>query len=227
MIIIPKKLKDIVEQYILSSDRSKELGGYFYGSESKFQAFLPSPNFSEKPRSSHFRHPNSGKHFAKHFGVMLDLPIVASMHTHPNGSVVSEVDTKYLRTHEYYYEVVVADQGERFRWFVVNRENNEIGFIESDEELEKLAFVFALEMGLKDLGRVFMSNDNTLLTTTALGRALLSIDEDAYMLYNMLKDIKRRYSFPRKTEMQRSTGLSAAKVNKAIEKLDKEGLLPK
>ncbi len=226
MIVIPKKLKTLVEQYIISSDRTKELGGYFFGSESKFQAFLPSPNYSETPRNT-FRHAKSGKNFAKEFGVMLDMPIVACLHTHPNGSVVSEADTKYLRTHDYTYEVVIADQGEKFRWFVVNRELQEIGFIKSDEELEKLAFIFALEMGLKDLGRVFMSNDNTLLTTTALGRSLLSIDEDAYKLYNLLKDIKRRYSFPRKTVMQQKTGLSASRVNKAIDKLDKEGLLPK
>ncbi len=225
MIVIPKKLKNIVEHYILSSDRTKELGGYFFGSESKFQAFLPSPNYSETPRNT-FRHAKSGKHFAKQFGVMLDLPVVASLHTHPNGSVVSEVDTKYLRTHEYTYEVVIADQGEKFRWFVVDRHLQEIGFIESDEELEKLAFIFALELGLKDLGRVFMSNDNTLLTTTALGRSLLSIDEDAYKLYNLLKGIKRRYSFPRKTVMQKSTGLSASRVNKALARLDKEELLP-
>lgn len=227
MIVIPKKLKDIVEQYIISSDRTKELGGYFFGSESKFVAFLPSPNFSEKPRSSHFRHPNSGKHFAKEFGVMLDLPVVASLHTHPNGSVISETDVKNIQFNSYPYKVVIADQGEKFRWFIVNRQLQEIGFIESDEELEKLAFIFSLEMGLKDMGRVFMSRDNTLLTTTSLGRALLSIDGDAYKLYNLLKDIERRWSFPRKTEMQQKTGLSASRVNKALDKLDKEGLLPK
>ena len=158
---------------------------------------------------------------------MLDMPIVACLHTHPNGSVVSEADTKYLRTHDYTYEVVIADQGEKFRWFVVNRDLQEIGFIESDEELEKMAFLFVLELGLKDLGRVFMSNDNTLLSTTDLGRALLGIDGDAYKLYNLLKDIKYRYSFPRKTVMQQKTGLSASRVNKALDKLDKEGLLPK
>ena len=226
MIIIPKKLKDIVEHYILSSNRSKELGGYFYGSESKFQAFLPSPNFSDTPRTT-FKRTRTGDAFAKEFGVMLDLPIVAQLHTHPNGSVVSEADTKYMRSHSYPYEVIVADQGEKFRWFVVNRSLQEVGCIDSAEELEKLAFIFALEMGLKDIGRVFLSNNNTLLTTTALGRALLSIDEDAYKLYNLLKDIERRYSFPRKTEMTRKTGLSTAKVNKALAKLEKEGLIPK
>jgi len=226
MIVIPKKLKDVVEHYILSSDRSKEVGGYFYGSESKFQAFLPSPNFSETPRNT-FKRTRTGDRFAKEFGVMLDIPIVAEMHSHPDGSVVSEADTKYIRTHNYPYEVVIADQGDKFRWFVVNRDLQEVGFIESDEELEKLAFIFALEMGLKDIGRVFLSNENTLLTTTALGRALLSIDEDAYKLYNLLKDYKRRYSFPRKTEMAHMTGLSSAKVNKALAKLEKEGLIPK
>ena len=225
MIIIPKKLKDVVEHYILSSDRSKEVGGYFYGSESKFQAFLPSPNFSESPRNT-FKRTRTGDRFAKEFGVMLDLPIVAETHTHPNGSVVSEADIKYIRSHNYLYEVVIADQGDKFRWFVVNRNLQEVGFIESDEELEKLAFIFSRELGLKDIGRVFLSNDNTLLTTTTLARALLSLDEDAYKIYNLLKDHKRRYYFPKKTEMQRSTGLSATRVNKAIEKLDKEGLLP-
>lgn len=226
MIVIPKKLKDIVEQYILSSDRSKELGGYFYGSESKFQAFLPSPNFSDSPRNT-FKRTRTGDRFAKEFGVMLGIPIVAEMHTHPDGSIVSEADNKYIRSHDYTYEVVIADQGEKFRWNIVNRKLHEMGYIESDEELEKLAFIFALEMGLKDLGRVFISNNNQLLTTTTLGRALLSIDEDAYKLYNLLKDHKRRYYFPKKTEMQKSTGLSAARVNKALEKLDKEELLPK
>jgi len=226
MIVIPKKLKDVVEHYNLSSDRSKEVVVYFYGSESKFQAFLPSPNFSETPRNT-FKRTRTGDRFAKEFGVMLDLPIVGEMHTHPNGTVVSEADTKYIQSHSYPYEVVIADQGEKFRWFVVNRNLQEVGYIESDEALEKLAFIFALEMGLKDIGRVFLSNDNTLLTTTALGRALLSLDEDAYKLYKLLKDIKLRYYFPPKTEMARITGLSAAKVKKALTKLEKEGLIPK
>lgn len=226
MIIIPKKLKDAVEHYILSSDRSKEVGGYFYGSESKFQAFLPSPNFSETPRNT-FKRTRTGDHFAKEFGVMLGIPIVGEMHSHPDGSVVSEKDTKYIQSHNYPYEVVIADQDEKFRWFVVNRTLQEVGYIESDEELEKLAFIFALEMGLKDMGRVFLSNDNTLLTTTALGRALISFDEEAYKLYNLLKDIERRYFFPPKTEMARITGLSVARVNKALAKLEKEGLIPR
>lgn len=226
MIVIPKKLKDVVEHYILSSDRTKEIGGYFYGSESKFQAFLPSPNFSETPRNT-FKRTRTGDHFAKEFGVMLGIPIVGEMHSHPDGSVVSEADTKYIRSHNYPYEVVIADQDEKFRWFVVNRKLQEVGYIESDEVLEKLAFIFALEMGLKDMGRVFLSNDNTLLMTTALGRALISFDEEAHKLYNLLKDIERRYFFPPKTEMARITGLSAARVNRALAKLEKEGLIPR
>lgn len=226
MIVIPKKLKDVVEHYILSSDRSKEVGGYFYGSESKFQAFLPSPNFSETPRNT-FKRTRTGDSFAKEFGVMLGTPIVAEMHTHPDGSIVSEADVKYIRSHSYPYEVVIADQGKKFRWNIVDRNLQEVGYIESDEELEKLAFIFALEMGLKDIGRVFLSNDNSLLMTTALGRTLISFDEDAYKLYNLLKDIKLRYYFPPKTEMARITGLSAARVNKALAKLEKEGLIPR
>ena len=226
MIVIPKKLKAIVEHYILSSDRKRELGGYFFGSESKFQAFLPSPNFSDTPRRS-FKRTRTGDRFAKEFGGMVGIPIVAEMHTHPNGSVVSEGDLSYIRSHEYPYEVVIADQGEVFRWFVVNRDLHEVGFIESDEELEKLAFLFALELGVTDIGRVFLSNDDSLLTTTKLGRAILTLDEDTYKLYQFLKNYKYRYHFPSKTEMKRRTGISTTRINKAIEKLDKEELLPK
>jgi len=222
MIIIPKRLKALTEDYIKRGDRKRERGGYFFGSESKFLAFLPSPNFSKTPRNAFMR--ESGDHFAKEFSKLLDLSIVAAMHTHPGGSVVSEGDLRYLKAHNYLYEVVISDMKDGFRWFVVNRDSQEIGIIESEEELERLSFVFAVELGLTDLGRVFITPKNELLTNSKKGRTFLSLDTDSLRIYEEMRDAPK-WRTPSKTELKEATDLSYTRVKRALEKLEENELI--
>jgi len=222
MIVIPKKLRSLVEGYIKASDRRRELGGFFFGSEGKFKAFLPCPNFSQTP----YRQFNygSGRYFAEEFSKMLGFPIVADMHTHPDGTVVSARDLDYLKS-GYPYHVVIADMGESFRWFVLDRKGREVGIVESDEELEKLAFFFAEETGLRDLGRAFLTPSGELLITTDKGRCFLQLDEDALKVYEALASYKPRWKRPSKKELRELTGLSLTRLNRALSKLKETSLL--
>ena len=218
MIIIPKSLRLLVEKYILASDRRRELGGYFYGTPQKFQAFLPAVNYSTTPRSSFQKKPH-GPHWSREFATMIGLPAVAEMHTHPNGTVASEGDRVYVQSHDLDFEVVISDQGERFRWFILDRKMREVGFIETDEELDELSRLFSIELGLKSLGSVFLDEtNNTLIISSNLGRVLLELDQDVLAVYGIMSKTGR-YDRPTANRLKTLTGISAGRISVAIKKL--------
>ena len=224
MIVLPKSLRVLVENYIRRSDRKRELGGYFYGTLEKFSAFLPAINYSDTPHRS-FLKGETGRQWSEEFGKMLGIEVVASMHTHPSGSVASEGDRKYIKAHSLEYEVVIADQGERFRWFILDRQMREIGYIETDEELDDLSRLFEIELGLISLGSAFLDeSNNTLILSSKIGRVLLSLDHDALKIYGLMKEHTgyRRLSQNRLREI---TGISAPRVKNALNKLIEGGLI--
>ena len=218
MIIIPKSLRLLVEKYILASDRKRELGGYFYGTPKKFQAFLPAVNYSQTPHREFKRRPH-GPYWSDEFSRMIGIPVVASMHTHPGGAVASEGDRKYIKAHKLPYEIVIADQGERFRWFIIDRDLREVGVIETEEELDELSRLFSIELGLKALGSVFLDEvNNTLVISSKIGRVLLELDQDALAVYEIMSKAGK-YDRPTANRLKTLTGLSAGRVQKAIERV--------
>lgn len=224
MIILPKSLRLLVENYIRASNRKRELGGYFYGSSDKFTAFLPAINYSDTPHRS-FRKGETGRIWSEEFGRMIGRDPVAEMHTHPNGSVASEGDRKYIQAHKLEYEVVIADQGERLRWFVIDRKMREVGIIETNEELDDLSRLFEIELGLLSLGRAFLDeSNNTLVISSKIGRVLLSLDRDALQIYGLMKDADS-YRRPSQARLRDITGLSAQRIKKALNKLIEGGLI--
>lgn len=219
MIIIPTRLKEIVQNYIKTQDRNREVGGFFFGTESRFQAFLPCPNYSKEPWN-HFDRGGSGSDsFAKHYSDMIGLGLVAEMHTHPSGNVASEADLKYLSSHSYKFEVVVADMKDEFRWFVIDRNHQEVGVVETDDALEQVVFILAKEVGLTDLGRVLITPKNELLTTNKMGKMFLSLDEDALRLFNYEHWNKYRFHI---TRASKDLNMSLARIKNAKKKLESE-----
>jgi len=214
MIIVPKKLRLLVERYLEKQDRAREHGGYFFGSQSQFWAFLPCPNFSKEPWKEFSR--GNGDYFGEAFGSMLELPIVAGMHTHPNGSVPSEGDRRYIESHRFNYEVVIADMKDRWRWFVVNRQLQEVGVTESDDELTHIAFMLAHEIGVTDLGRVFVTPKGELLGSD-MAKILLQMDADAFRVW----EYKKQHSWRSKKQVGTDLGLSKARLNKALTKVER------
>lgn len=224
MIIISKSLRVIVETYIRRCDRKREIGGYFYGDSSKFTAFLPAINYSKNPHRE-FVKGQAGKDWSEEFGRMLGVDPVGAMHTHPNGTVASEGDRKYIESHSLEFEVVIADQGDRFRWFVIDRNMREVGIIETNEELDDLSRLFEIELGLLSLGRTFLDeNNNTLVISSKIGRVLLDLDRDALQIYGLMKEVD---SFRRSSQarLRDITGLSAQRVKRALKKLKEGGLI--
>jgi len=224
MIIIPKSLRVLVETYIRRSDRKRELGGYFYGSFDKFVAFLPAINYSPTPHKS-FIKGDTGRIWSEEFGKMLGIEPVAEMHTHPSGSVASEGDRRYIKAHSLDFEVIIANQGERFRWFIIDRQMREVGFIETDEELDELSRLFQIEIGLTNLGTAFLDeHNNTLVISSKIGRVLLDLDRDALRIYGLMKD-RSHYNRLSQNKLREITGLSAPRVKKALKKLIEGGLI--
>lgn len=204
-----------------------ELGGYFYGTSNRFQAFLPAINYSKTPRREFVKRPH-GPQWAEEFRKMIGIDLVAEMHTHPNGTVASEGDRKYIQSHKLEYEVVIADQGDRFRWFIIDRKMREVGLIETDEELDELSKLFQIELGLLSLGTVFLDMTNkTLIISSEIGRVLLDLDRDSLEIYHILKERPTYSRRPSKDTLRHRTGLSLQRVNKAIKKLEDGGLIEK
>lgn len=216
VVFIPEKLKELVDNWLNGSNRKIECGGIFFGSETEFKSFLPLPNFSETPSRS-FDMGNS-KYFIGEFAKLIGLEPVAGMHTHPNGTVPSGNDLKYVRHFGYPFEVVIADMGDEFRWFCVNKELRHVPLYFKDIELEKSFLLLSQALGLLDLGRVFVTPKNELLCENERGRFFLDLDSDAFMVWNWLNNHHSHYRT--KTEMQKDLKISLNRINKALDRLN-------
>ncbi len=220
-IFIPEKLRDLVNNWLQESDRNREHGGIFFGTETEFKSFLPVPNFSETPNTT-FSLGNS-RYYVAEFGKMIGLKPIAGMHTHPNGSIPSEQDTKYIKGSPQPLEVVISDHGSEFKWFCFDKNLRHVNLYYKDSDLEKSFLLITQSFGMTDLGRVMVTPKHELLCESQLGRAFLTIDSDAMTVHSWFEkntDAWRRT----KTQIQKDTGLSASKVNAALKRLGRENL---
>jgi proteasome lid subunit RPN8/RPN11 len=218
-VFIPEKLRDLVNNWLQDSDRKKEHGGVFFGTDTEFTSFLPVPNFSETPYNS-FNKGNS-KYYVAEFGKMIGLKPIAGMHTHPNGSIPSETDTKYIKGSDCPLEVVISDHGSEFKWFCFDRDLKHVNLYFRDSDLEKSFLLITQSFGMTDLGRVMVTPKHELLCESKLGRSFLTLDADT-MIVNQWFEKNATLWRKSKTQIQKDTGLSATRVNTALKKLGKE-----
>jgi hypothetical protein len=156
---------------------------------------------------------------------MIGLKPIAGMHTHPNGSIPSEQDTKYIKGSECPLEVVISDHGgSDLKWFCFNRNLNHVNLYFNDSELEKSFILITQSLGLTDLGRVMVTPKHELLCETQLGRSFLTVDSDTMSVHMWLEKNKDSWINKTKTKIQSDTGLSLNRVNAALKKLGKENL---
>lgn len=219
VIFIPEKLKDVVESWLMRSDRTKEYGGVFYGTETEFKSFLPIPNFSQTPHKE-FKFGNSSEYYIQEFGNIIGHSIRAEMHTHPNGTIPSEGDRKYIQHHSFPgVEIVIADMGNEFKWFGFDKDLKHVTLYFKDIELEKMVLSLSQSYGLMDLGRCMITPNNELLCDTEHGKQFLLFDSDTYTVWKWLKEHKDGWRTRTKTQLHKDTGLSLKKINLALYKL--------
>jgi proteasome lid subunit RPN8/RPN11 len=220
-IFIPERLKELVEGWIIQSDRNYELGGTFFGTETEFKSFLPIPNFSTSPRDTYER--GNGKYFEKEFSKMIGYSPIAGMHTHPNGSIPSEQDCKYIRSHGQQFEVVIADMGDEFNWFCFNKQLQHENLFFKDIDLEKSVLCLAQSFQMMDLGRCMVTPSGELLCENKKGQDFLKFDSDTFRVWNWL-DAHKGLWRKTKTQIREDTGLSLKRVNDSLKILGIEKL---
>ncbi len=218
-LIIPKKLRAMVESYVSSKDRHLEKGGFIIGRENVVVAFVPVPNFSSSSHtSSYFINSSYTKGIAEEFAKMVSGKIIGDMHSHPNGTIPSERDNLYVRGVSWNYHVVLADVGERFDWYCVDNELRGVLLTETDKELEGVMELVAGELSMFDMGRFFVTEGGELLSTNKKGLSFVNVDEDALKVWKWGKDKNGYYVVA--ASAARELKMSYARVRKAFKKLD-------
>jgi len=217
-LIIPNKLRALVENYLTDSDRKLEMGGYFFGTDQILMGFLPIPNHAEQTRNQY----NLGKTkpFAECYSRMIGCEIVGDMHTHPNRTVPSEQDGRYVNGMAWPYHIIISDKGDSFEWFLVNNKLQTVPWANSNIELEAYSEAVAGEIGLTYLGQVYLSPKGELLGMPE-AKEVLIVDQDVLKVRKWKSSLR---SWERITiaEAVRETGLSALRVKKALERLEEK-----
>ncbi len=216
-LIIPNRLRALVETYLRASDRTKEMGGYFFGTQEVLRGFLPIPNYAEMP-SNNYNFGNT-KSIANGYGRMLGYAVVADMHTHPSGSVASEADSRYVKGPDWPYHVIIADKQDGFEWFVLDKSMRTVPWASSEIELEAYAEALAGEVGLNYLGQVFLTPGGEIVGKPEAKR-LLAVDQDVYRLEAWMKTKPSWWRW-NTSEASRTLGMSKERVKAAKAKLDK------
>lgn len=217
-VFIPERLKELVESWILQSNRKLESGGMFFGTETEFKSFLPLPNFSQTPAREFDR--GNAEYYEKEFSKFIGHPPIAGMHTHPSGSIPSEGDCKYIQhPNTPKMEVLVSDMGNKFEWFCFDEKLRHVNIFFKDIDLEKSVLSLAQSFSMMDLGRCMITPKHELLCENEKGKMFLQIDEDAYTVWKWLESKKDRWERKTRARIQKETGLSLSRVNKALERL--------
>ena len=218
-IFIPEKLRDIVNLWLQNSNKTIEQGGVFFGTDTEFKSFLPIPNFSQSSANSY--NMGNAKYYVNEFGKMINLKPISGMHTHPNGSIPSEQDGKYIKSSDYPLEVVISENENKFKWFCFDRNLKHVNLYFKDSELEKSFLLITQSFGMTDLGHVMITPKGELLCESNYGRSFLNIDSDAVSVDKWLEKNKNTWRIT-KSSIQRDTNLSLLRINNALNKLGRK-----
>jgi len=184
-----------------------------------FLSFLPVPNFSTTSHSnSYFINPSTTKSIAEEVAAMVGGKVMGDIHTHPDGTVPSEQDGRYVRGLSWPYHVIVADSGDRFDWYCVDNSFRGVLLTETDQELEGMMELVAGELSMFDMGRFFVTPKGEVLSTKKDMLSLINIDLDVLAVWRWGKDMNSYYV--NAAAASRALKISYPRVRKAFKKLD-------
>lgn len=221
-LIIPKRLRGLVESYVAGEGRHLEKGGYLIGRENAITAFLPIPNAATQSHATtYWINRDDTYRIAKELAKMVGGAVLGDLHTHPNGTIPSEQDGRYVSSLPWPYHVILSDKGKAFDWYCVDNHLRGIGLVESDAQLEGIMELVAGELRLRDLGQFFLTPGGEVISSRPEGLPFISIDQDVIAVEGWWRGVKIERQWARKSfaHCQQSTGLSAARVKAAFKKL--------
>ena len=217
-LIIPRKLRALIESYVMSYKRNEEKGGFLIGRENTILSFLPVPNFSTGSHTNtYFISPTHTKSIAEEVAHMVGGKVLGDIHTHPDGTVPSETDGRYVRGLSWTHHVIVADCKDRFDWYCVDNNFRGVALTETDQELEGMMELVAGELSMFDMGRFFVTPKGELLSTKKDMLPLIQIDSDMLAVWRWGKDMNQYYV--NAASCSRATKIPYARVRKAFKKL--------
>ena len=223
-LIVPNKLRALVESYVMKPNRSLEKGGYLVGRDNVVTAFVPVPNSSSSSHSNTYLIDPGWRPLADEFAKMLNSQVLGDLHTHPNGTVPSEQDGRYVRGMPWPYHIILSDKGESFDWYCVDSSLRGVSLVESDAQLEGMMELMAGELNMADLGRFFITPGGEILSTKKEGMRYVVLDQDVLRVERWWEAIQARQDAwrIRKTlsRCAKDTGMSMARVKAAFKKLD-------
>ena len=201
-LIIPKKLRGLIETYVAGEGRHKEKGGYLVGRENVITAFLPIPNQSEGSHlSSYWINRNDTYQIACELAKMVGGKVLGDLHTHPNGTIPSEQDGRHIGSLIWPYHVILSDKGKSFDWYCVDNSLKGIGLVDSDAQLEGIMELVAGELSLRDLGQFFLTPGGEVISSRHSSRQdglkFITVDKDVLAFEDILaakEDEPRRRS---------------------------------
>ena len=217
-LIIPKALRGLVESYVMKVGRNLEKGGYLVGRDNMITAFIPVPNASNGDHSaSYFINRQSTSALAEEFAKMVGGKILGDLHTHPDGTVPSEQDGRYVRGLSWPYHVILSDRKDAFDWYCVDTGLRGIALVESDAQLEGIMELVAGELSMFDMGRFFVTPKGELLSTKREGLSFVEIDADALAVWQWGKDKNKYYVVA--AAASRELKMPYSRVRKSFKKL--------
>ncbi len=97
--------------------------------------------------------------------------------------------------------------------------------VEIDKQYEEFKELFSRNLGLLNLGNVFVNESNQILCDKKEGKVFLEFDEETYKLYQFLikKDYKP-YNKPSLKYLTEELNTTLGKLKRSIEKLKKNSL---
>lgn len=223
-LIIPTRLRRLVEGYVIRGDRHLEKGGYLIGRQNTITAFLPVPNTSDGNHATSYQiNQPATIAVARELAKMVASEVIGDLHTHPNGTVPSEQDGRYVSSMPWPYHVILSDKGSSFDWYCVDGHLKGVGLVDSDAQLEGIMEIVAGELNLRDLGQFFLTPGGEVISTRKEGLRFITVDEDAIKVEEWWRRVKagpRGWQYKKTiAECQRGTGLPASRIKVAFRKL--------
>lgn len=207
----------MVEGYV-RANATVEVGGVFLGDEERLLFFVPLPNVSSGDRTGSYNSSVEHLKVADLLAKMSGLGLVAGMHSHPNGTVVSETDLRWLDGTGLKFGVVIANKGAEMEWFCVSKNGQNQPIFWSEEHADMVALLLAKKMGLEDMGRVMLTPSGELLCENPKAKMMLTIDYDVLMIQKVIAG-RQAWNQPTKKELCEKTKLSNERVNRVLKRL--------
>jgi len=220
-IFLTQEVKEFVEHYLRENNPKLEHGGFLLGRN--YQAIIPRfyPNMSSTPHRQ-YRIPTNWEMFLRCDKQLFNMDWAIFFHLHPTHSIPSEVDLKRANFYTPIEMLIMYDEEKNsFSWRAFDKKGIEQYIDIVDKNYPIFQRYFANSLNLLNVGSCYITPNGDVLCSNSLGRAFITIDMDALIVY---KFVKKNGVRP-KVQMKDALNISTGRITKALEKLKKNELI--